>query len=148
MIFSSLGIAWCTSTNLQLSINLISFSIYSTRVDAWDRLVFLCNWMDSVGEGFLSRTNCSCAQQLVEDYCKMVELSAKWTWNFKIIDHGKKQPWPKLSPLSIPGPEGWGFNNWPFEFQYWPSQNSGGGGHLGIFWVGMCRPGLQIGTPF
>ena len=24
----------------------------------------------------------------------------------------------------------------------------GGGGHVGIFWVGMCRPGLQIGTPF
>ena len=24
----------------------------------------------------------------------------------------------------------------------------GGGGHLGIFWVSMCRPGLQIGTPF
>ena len=23
-----------------------------------------------------------------------------------------------------------------------------GGGHLGIFWVGMGRPGLQIGTPF
>ena len=23
-----------------------------------------------------------------------------------------------------------------------------GGGELGIFWVGMCRPGLQIGTPF
>ena len=22
-----------------------------------------------------------------------------------------------------------------------------GGWHLGIFWVGMCRPGLQIGTP-
>ena len=22
------------------------------------------------------------------------------------------------------------------------------GGHLGIFWVGMCRSGLQIGTPF
>ena len=22
------------------------------------------------------------------------------------------------------------------------------GGHLAIFWVGMCRPGLQIGTPF
>ena len=22
------------------------------------------------------------------------------------------------------------------------------GGHLGIFWVGMCRPVLQIGTPF
>ena len=21
------------------------------------------------------------------------------------------------------------------------------GGHLGIFWVGMCRPGLQIGNP-
>ena len=25
---------------------------------------------------------------------------------------------------------------------------SPGGGHLGIFAVGMCRPGLQIGTPF
>ena len=24
----------------------------------------------------------------------------------------------------------------------------GGGGHLGIFLVGMCRPGHQIGTPF
>ena len=24
----------------------------------------------------------------------------------------------------------------------------GGGGHLGIFWVVMCRPGPQIGTPF
>ena len=24
----------------------------------------------------------------------------------------------------------------------------GGGGHLGIFGVGMCRPGLPIGTPF
>ena len=23
-----------------------------------------------------------------------------------------------------------------------------GAGHLGIFWVGMCRPGLQMGTPF
>ena len=23
-----------------------------------------------------------------------------------------------------------------------------GGGHLGIFWVGMCCPGLQIGIPF
>ena len=22
------------------------------------------------------------------------------------------------------------------------------GGRLGIFWVGMCRPGLQIGTLF
>ena len=22
------------------------------------------------------------------------------------------------------------------------------GGHLGIFWVGMCRLALQIGTPF
>ena len=22
-----------------------------------------------------------------------------------------------------------------------------GGGHLGILWVDMCRPGLQIGTP-
>ena len=21
------------------------------------------------------------------------------------------------------------------------------GGHLGIFWVGICRPGLQFGTP-
>ena len=24
----------------------------------------------------------------------------------------------------------------------------GGWGHLGIFWVGMCRLELQIGTPF
>ena len=24
----------------------------------------------------------------------------------------------------------------------------GRGGHLGIFWVGKCRLGLQIGTPF
>ena len=23
-----------------------------------------------------------------------------------------------------------------------------GGGHSGIFWVGMCRTKLQIGTPF
>ena len=31
-----------------------------------------------------------------------------------------------------------------------PSRGSDdpGGGHLGIFWVGMCGPGLQIGTPF
>ena len=27
-------------------------------------------------------------------------------------------------------------------------RGGGGGGHLGIFWVGMCRPGIQIGTPF
>ena len=25
---------------------------------------------------------------------------------------------------------------------------SSGGGALGYFWVGMCRPGLQIGTLF
>ena len=25
--------------------------------------------------------------------------------------------------------------------------SGGWGGHLGIFWVGICRPGLQIGTP-
>ena len=24
----------------------------------------------------------------------------------------------------------------------------GGGAHSGIFWVGMCRLALQIGTPF
>ena len=24
----------------------------------------------------------------------------------------------------------------------------GGGGHLGVFWVGMCHPELQIGTPY
>ena len=23
----------------------------------------------------------------------------------------------------------------------------GGGGHMGIFWVGICRPGHRIGTP-
>ena len=28
------------------------------------------------------------------------------------------------------------------------TSGSARGGHLGIFWVGMCRPGLQIGTPF
>ena len=40
-------------------------------------------------------------------------------------------------------------------FQIGPTSHSfseanagGGGGHLGIFWVGLCRPGLQIGTPF
>ena len=27
------------------------------------------------------------------------------------------------------------------SYQYYP------GGQLGIFWVGVCRPGLQIGTP-
>ena len=26
--------------------------------------------------------------------------------------------------------------------------NPAWGGHLGIFWVGMCCLGLQIGTPF
>ena len=26
--------------------------------------------------------------------------------------------------------------------------HSSRGGHLGIFWVGMCRLGLQIGIPF
>ena len=27
------------------------------------------------------------------------------------------------------------------------SHSGGGGVHLDIFWVGMCRPGIQIGTP-
>ena len=27
-------------------------------------------------------------------------------------------------------------------------RNNPGGGHLGIFWEGMCRPELQIGTTF
>ena len=31
---------------------------------------------------------------------------------------------------------------------YGMSPPGGGGGHLGIFWVGMCPLGLQIGTPF
>ena len=33
----------------------------------------------------------------------------------------------------------------------WDSRPGGGGGggeHLGIFWVGMCRPGYKIDTPF
>ena len=30
----------------------------------------------------------------------------------------------------------------------WGGRSGPPGGHLGIFWVGMCRPGLQIGTPF
>ena len=29
-----------------------------------------------------------------------------------------------------------------------PRKHPGGGGHLGILGVGMCRPGLQIGNPF
>ena len=29
-----------------------------------------------------------------------------------------------------------------------PAETQPRGGHLGIFWVGMCRAGLQIGTPF
>ena len=32
--------------------------------------------------------------------------------------------------------------------QLWDLFNKSPVGHLGIFWVGMCRPGLQIGTPF
>ena len=28
------------------------------------------------------------------------------------------------------------------------TRGGGGGGHLGIFWVGMCPPGPQIGPPF
>ena len=27
------------------------------------------------------------------------------------------------------------------------ANSRGEGGHLGIFWVGMCRPGFQIGAP-
>ena len=27
------------------------------------------------------------------------------------------------------------------------SPRGGGGGHLGIFWGGMCRPGRQIDPP-
>ena len=32
-------------------------------------------------------------------------------------------------------------------FKLQRTANSRGGGHLGIFWVGMCRPGFQIGAP-
>ena len=43
-------------------------------------------------------------------------------------------------------------SNWGLvvQFAYWPrgGGGGGGGGHLGIFWVGMCRLELQIGTPF
>ena len=38
--------------------------------------------------------------------------------------------------------------NGPDTFEWDSSPGGGGGGHLGIFWVGMCRPRLQIGTPF
>ena len=34
------------------------------------------------------------------------------------------------------------------KWKGWREEGLGGGGHLGIFWVGMCHPGLQIGTPF
>ena len=45
---------------------------------------------------------------------------------------------------------------WVGSFWYQTSQlqklllvlTPGGEGHLGIFWVSKCRPGLQIGTPF
>ena len=30
----------------------------------------------------------------------------------------------------------------------WTNCDKDPGGHLGIFWVGMCRLGLEIGTPF
>ena len=35
-----------------------------------------------------------------------------------------------------------------FVTQLSSSLKTAPGGHLGIFWVGMCRPGLQISTPF
>ena len=41
-----------------------------------------------------------------------------------------KGPWEKLKNRETHGPGG------------------GGGEHLGIFWVGMCRPGYKIDTPF
>ena len=42
-----------------------------------------------------------------------------------------KGPWEKLKNRETHGPGG-----------------GGGGEHLGIFWVGMCRPGYKIDTPF
>ena len=44
--------------------------------------------------------------------------------------------------------------NWPKRHNFFhenpltPCPPPGGGEHLGNCWVGMCRPGLQIGTPF
>ena len=34
------------------------------------------------------------------------------------------------------------------NWQYMHVNQTPGGGHLGIFWVGMCGLGLQIGTSF
>ena len=38
--------------------------------------------------------------------------------------------------------------NYIFKVNEHVRPHPGGGGHLGTFWAGMCRPGLQIGTPF
>ena len=39
-------------------------------------------------------------------------------------------------------------SDWNPPVQPFVALGTPGGGHLGIFWVGMCRTGLQIGTPF
>ena len=36
----------------------------------------------------------------------------------------------------------------PFPSSWLGRPRGGGGGYLGILGMGMCRPGLQIGTPF
>ena len=56
---------------------------------------------------------------------------------------GPEGAWVSRSPYKTTRP--------PLTEEWWLSQSAHfppGGGHLGIFWVGMCRPGLQIGTPF
>ena len=42
----------------------------------------------------------------------------------------------------------WIFCGGDTQWKSWVEARGGGGGHLGIFWVYMCRPELQIGTPF
>ena len=41
-----------------------------------------------------------------------------------------------------------GFHPCPSIVRNSQRRNQTPAGHLVIFWVGMCRPGLQIGTPF
>ena len=56
---------------------------------------------------------------------------------FKLLNTDTPLVWTLYGPLSV-GINGFGCT----------SHLAGGGGHLGIFWVGMYRLGLQIGTLF
>ena len=52
-------------------------------------------------------------------------------------------------PLQKPLKKGlWKYKPQELFLEFYGILSPRGGGHLGIFWVGMCRPGLQIGIPF